>query len=211
MNDFKYVSKEMRKPIKKNLIEIINNVQNYVREKFTFQFKFIGSDPLNMVTCDFSQNVGFDFDIDLSINDEDENYTAQEIRQTIKNAVDKFASQYGYDWCEDSTRVLTIKLKDRENSQIIHSCDIAIVNICEDGRKQYIRYNKKQRNYTWEFSKDGFELEQKIDWLKRNKLWEKTRYYYLKKKNNNLYMQKHSCSLRAEAITEMCQKYGFYQ
>ena len=49
MNDFKYVSKEMRKPIKKNLIEIINNVQNYVREEFTFQFKFIGKRAGNIV------------------------------------------------------------------------------------------------------------------------------------------------------------------
>ena len=127
-------------------------------------------------------------------------------------ALDKVARQYGYDYCEDSTRVLTIKKKDRPNARIIHSCDFAIVYNCGDGRQQYIRYNKDTQTYTWEYQGKGFEaLPGKIDWLKENGYWGELQDYYLEKKNENNNPQKHSRSIYAESITEMCQKKGYFE
>ena len=148
----------------------------------------------------------------IYVNDDEENYTAKQIRQIIKQALDKVARHYGYDYCEDSTRVLTIKVKDRGKSRIVHSCDFAIVNDCEDGRQQYIRYNKVQNNYTWEYQGDGFDgLPDKIEWLRENGLWQQVRDYYIEKKNCNDNPDKHSRSIFAETITEMCQKAGYYE
>lgn len=209
MHDFRYVTKKETAPIKEELTNIIHDVQDCVRDDFTFQFRFIGSSSRNMITYDAKSNIGFDFDVNLEVNDEDENYTAKEIRQIIKKAIDKVARQYGYDYCEDSTRVLTIKKKDRPNSRIIYSCDFAIVYNCEDGRQQYIRYNKDNNNYTWEYRSDGFRLlPQKIDWLKENGYWRELLDYYIEKKNYNNNPDKHSRSLFAEAIAEMCKKKG---
>lgn len=59
------------------------------------------------------------------------------------------APKYGYNHCEDSTRVLTIKKVDKKRCRIVHSCDFAIVNTYEDGKQKYIRFNKP-KNYTWE-------------------------------------------------------------
>ena len=212
MHDFRYVSKKEAAPIKAILLEIIHSTQNLVRDEFTFQYEFVGSASRNMITCDTKSNIGFDFDVNIYVNDDEENYTAKQIRQIIKQALDKVERHYGYDYCEDSTRVLTIKVKDRGKSRIVHSCDFAIVNDCEDGRQQYIRYNKVQNNYTWEYQGEGFDgLPDKIEWLRENGLWQQVRDYYIEKKNCNDNPDKHSRSIFAETITEMCQKEGYYE
>ena len=212
MHDFRYVSKKTAAPVKEELLDIIHEVQDYVRDDFTFQYTFIGSSSRNMITYDAKSNIGFDFDVNIEVNDDDEKYTPKEIRTIIRNALDRVATKFGYDYCEDSTRVLTIKKKDRPNSRIIHSCDFAIVYNCEDGRQQYIRYNKDYQNYTWEYQGEGFDkLPEKIDWLKENDLWNDLKDYYIVKKNRNNNPDKHSRSIFAEAVAEMCQKNGYYE
>ncbi|MBQ9113920.1 MAG: hypothetical protein IJY05_03250 [Clostridia bacterium] len=211
MHDFRYVTKKKAAPVKENLIEIVHKVQDIVRTHFTFQFTFIGSSSRNMITYDAKSNIGFDFDINIEVNDDDEQYTAKEIRTIIHNAIDKVAPHYGYVFCEDSTRVLTIKEKDRRNARILHSCDFAIVNNCEDGNQQYIRFNKDQQYYSWEYQGEGFiALEEKIDWLKEEGYWKELTDYYIKKKNRNNNHNKHSRSIFAESINEMCQKKRYF-
>lgn len=207
MHDFVYVTKASAKPIKNELIQIIHEVQDIVRPHFTFQFRTVGSSRRNMITCDQKSNIGFDFDFDLEINDDDEKYSATEIRHIIKNAIDQVAPRYGYNYCEDSTSVLTIKKVNTFTSRILHSCDFAIVYNCGDGRQQYIRFNKKLNNYTWEYQGQGFKnLEEKITWLKYNGYWGELQDYYLDKKNHNNNQYKHSRSIFAESINEMYQK-----
>lgn len=212
MHDFCYISKKDATKVKAELLDIIHEVQNIVRDKFTFQFTFIGSSSRNMITYDRKSNIGFDFDVNIEVNDAAENYKPKAIRTIIRETLDKVVRQYGYDYCEDSTRVLTIKKKDRPNSRIIHSCDFAIVNNCNSGKQQYIRYNKDHQTYTWENQGVGFEtLSDKINWLNKNGYWGDLRDYYIEKKNGNSNPQKHSRSIYAEAITEMCQKHGYFK
>ena len=37
---------------------------------FTIQYEFIGNVKLNMVTCDVKSNIGFDFDVNIMVNDD---------------------------------------------------------------------------------------------------------------------------------------------
>lgn len=162
---------------------------------------------MNMITFDQKSNIGFDFDFDLGINDEEENYSPDEIRNIMRNAIDQVAPRYGYKHCEDSTRVLTIKKVNIFNSTIEHSCDFALVYNCEDEIQQYIRFNKKNGNYTWEYQSKGFKnLNNKIVLLKQNRLWGELQDYYIDKKNRNNNPDKHSRSILAESINEMYQK-----
>lgn len=73
------------------------------------QFRPVGSSGRNMITYDKKSNMGFDFDLNREINDDEENYEPEDIRHIIKIAIDQVALKYGYKHCEDSTRVLTIK------------------------------------------------------------------------------------------------------
>ena len=85
-----------------------------------------------------------------------------------------------------------------------------IFNNCETGEQQYIRFNKDNQNYTWEYRGNGFvDLPQKIEWIRRNKLWNELKDYYIEKKNNNTNPQKHSRSIFAETVNEICQKHNY--
>ncbi len=208
MHNFVYVTRKSAKPIKNELIQIIHEVQDIVKPYFTFQFKPIGSSSRNMITFDRKSNIGFDFDFDLIINDDNEDYTPDQIRNIMRNAIDQIAPKYGYKHCENSTRVLTIKKVNTFTSQILHSCDFALVYNCKDGRQQYIRFNKKQNNYTWEYQGKGFKyLNSKIAWLKQNDYWNELQDYYIEKKNNNDNTDKHSRSILAESVNEIYQMY----
>ena len=210
MHDFRYVTRNEAKPIKEELYQILYEVQDLVREQFTFKFTTVGSSSRNMITYDVKSNIGYDFDINIEVNDDEQDFGPKEIRTIIRNAIDRVAPRYGYKHCEDSTRVLTIKKVNIWTSSIIHSCDFAIVYNCDDGRQQYIRFNKENNYYSWEFQGKGFVgLEKKFDWLKKEKLWDELLDYYLFKKNTNDNPDKHSRSIFAESINEMCQKNGY--
>lgn len=210
MHDFVYVTRAEAKPVRDELYEIIHEVQDIVREDFTFQFRPVGSasPDINLITRDLKSNIGFDFDFNLEINDDDENYSPEEIRNIMRNAIDRVAPKYGYKHCEDSTRVLTIKKVNTLTSWILHSCDFALVYNCGDGRQQYIRFNKKNGNYTWEYQGKGFKnLNNKIAWLKQHDgYWSELQDYYIDKKNINDNPDKHSRSILAESVNEMYQK-----
>lgn len=210
MHNFIYVPKSETKPVKEEIIHLLTEVQDDIRDQFTFYYRFIGSCSRNMITCDLNRNIGFDFDVNIYPNDPDEKFQPVEIRNIIKNSINKYCHKYKFNCVQDQTIVMTIKNINYINSKILHSCDFAIVFDCDDGRQQYIRHNKSTNKYTWEYRDKGFDkLPDKIDWLKANDLWPELKEYYLYKKNNNTDNNKHSRSLFAESIHEVCQQNGY--
>ena len=217
MHNFESVQKKEWKPIKDELSVIIHKLQSEVRNDFTFQYHFVGSSKRKMITCDRNANTGFDFDVNIEVNDPNEDYSAEEIRNILRKGLDKVTNPYGYptfgyDYTEDSTRVLTIKVKDRVNSCILHSCDFCIIYECDDERQQYIRYNKKQHSYSWEYQPKGYyDIPDKMEWIKKHGLWQQVRDIYLYKKNTNTDDNKKSRSVFSETIHQVCQQNGYYQ
>ena len=76
MYHFEFVNKEQRAPIKNSLIAIITEVQDILRDEFTFRF---------------------DFDVNIEINDDECNFTAKEIKTKLIPAFNKVTPTYGYD------------------------------------------------------------------------------------------------------------------
>ncbi len=209
MYHYEYAKQEDLKPVKEELERIIHLVQDEVRDQFTFRYEYIGSSSRKrkLVTYDPTTNIGFDFDVNLYVNDDDEDYEPEEIRRILFDALKKHAYQYGYNSFENSTSVITIKFVEQFYSRIKHSCDFAIVY---DGNKgqQYIRYNKEQNTFTWEFRSKGFKhLEERADWLKKHKHWNQVRKTYLDLKNTNTNPDKHSRSIYAETINDLYNQY----
>lgn len=203
MYHFKYVPRTKYLPLKKEIIELIKEVQNQVRDKFTFHFEFLGSTKRNMITEDVRSNIGFDFDVNLTVNN-DKNYTPKKIRTILRTALTNVSQKYGYDRCEDSTRVITIVKNSTWNFSIIHSCDFAIVY-----GNQYIRFDKKKNVYEWARQPQGFiNLDKKATKLRKDPAkWNVVTNRYLEKKNENNDHNKHSRSLYAETINEVYDKY----
>ena len=203
MHDFQYVPRTEYQPLKNQIIQILNEVQDEVRDDFTFQYHFIGSTKRKMITRDMKSNIGFDFDVDLTVNDDEEDYDPDEIRNILRNAITKVSRRYGFTKCEDSTRVITIKMTNPWRSTIEHSCDFAIVY-----GNQYIRFNKGTQTYTWEYqSKNHNDIEKRADILKKTGYWDEVRMVYLDKKNYNNNPDKHSRSLYVETINEVYKRY----
>lgn len=211
VHDFKYVPPAEWKPVKERIIDLIHFVQNDVRNRFTFQYQFIGSSSRKMITRDEKSNIGFDFDVNIMVNDDDENYTPKEIKHILMDSFNRFIRRYGYDYCEDSTRVFTIKVKDTHNSCILHSCDFAVVHNYGDKRQEYIRFNKTSHYYSWEEQPQGFyQLPEKEQFCKENYLCQAIRDLYINKKNRNMDRNKKSRSIYAETIHQICQQNGYY-
>lgn len=211
MFHYEYVKKKEWKPIRDNLEEMIHDVQNRMREDnvFTFQYHFIGSSSRNMITCDFSTNKGFDFDVDLEPNDDDENYSPQEIKELFIRYFNQVAYSYGYNCCaENSTRVITIKFVDRRTCRVIHSVDFAIIYHCSKEYVQYIHFNKDDGSYQWKRRKNSKHVEEKANWICSNGYKKDLEDLYLDKKNYNEDIKKKSRSLYAEAVKEIYDYYN---
>lgn len=226
MKHYEYVRKSEYMPVKKELIELINLVQDDLRDKFTFRFDFIGSSSRDMITCDYSTNEGYDFDVNIEVNDPNEEYSAEELKimlmKTFDKVIDKkrgiinvWKSIYSpeYNNCQKGTRVFTIRVYEpfSNNKKIRYGCDFAIVNnFIEHGRKKqkYIHYNKRNCTYSWQLQEKGYDLFEKEQFISKNKLASKLKKLYLDKKNNNTNKNKKSRSLYAEAVNEIYDKYN---
>ena len=215
-HDFHYISKKDPR-VKKayiDILDILKEAQDLLRKKFTFRFDVVGSYKRNMITYDAKSNVGFDFDFNIEVNDD--RYTPKQLKNMLQNAIGAVCVKYGYDFPEDSTRVLTIKMKNRKKSCIIHSCDFAIVNnyIDDEGYKgqEYIHYNKAHNSYIWCEQPEGYYmLPDKVDWIKKNGWQNDMRDLYIEKKNKNNDPNVHSRTIFAVTVHEICQKSGFYK
>lgn len=213
-HDFHYISKHDPKVQEayKNIQAILRETQDLLRPKFTFRFDVVGSYKRNMITCDSKSNVGYDFDFNIEVNDDDEIYKPKQLKNMIQKAIGVVCVKYGYDYPEDSTRVLTIKMKNTRESRILHSCDFAIVNNYIDDeeyeRQEYIHFDKQHENYIWCEQPDGYYmLPEKIDWIKENGLWDvEMRDLYIEKKNKNDNLDVHSRAVFAMTVYEICQK-----
>ena len=214
MYHYEYVTRNEAKPYRDEFENIIHEVQDLLRDEFTFSYDFIGSSSRNMITFDPTTNKGFDFDVNLHINGAYD-YTAEDIKKAVIRAIDKVAVPRGYSNCEDSTRVITLKMKNTYRSRIEYSCDFAIVNDYEDkkGRKhqEYIRLQKETGRYIWNEQNKGYNLEDKIKWIKNQpgNMWNEVLDLYLDKKNMNSDPNKKSRALYAETINEICHKNGY--
>ena len=214
MNHFEYVSKSKYMPVKKELIKIINQVQDELREQFTFDYKFIGSSSRNMITYDPKTNKGYDFDINIEVNDFDEYYSAKELKEILINTFNQVIKlTYPYASCQNNTRVFTIKVYEENpcciniialrSPKIEYSCDFAIVNTINDYQQEYIRFNKNTHEYSWQMQCKGYLLSKKEAYIKKNKLTNELRKIYLYKKNFNTNPNKKSRALYAEAVNEL--------
>ena len=208
MYHFKYVTRKEAEPFRKEIEEIIHNAQDILRGKFTFSYQFIGSSSRDMITYDPKTNKGFDFDVDLFINDAEECFTAKEIREKLKNAIGMASMGKFFEPCKESSRVFTLKkMSVFPDEWKPYSCDFAIVRNRKDKRgrkhKEFIHFRKNTGEYQWNEQQRGYDLEERVEWLRKNKLWNEVRERYLDKKNNNIDLQKKSRALYAETINEI--------
>lgn len=208
--NFKYVTKNEWKETRKALVELIQEVQRKVKPYFSFAYRFVGSSSRNMITRQVDGNIGFDFDCNIELPIDEPEFTAKQYKQIFIQSLNEVCKKYHYDYAEDSSRVVTIKVKDRKNKKVLHSCDFCIVHYYEEDDywfEEFIFFNKKKRNYEWRQQSSEYDLEDKIDEIKENDLWQELRDTYLRRKNKNRDPNKKSRALFAEAVNEVYNRF----
>lgn len=202
-HSYQYVEAAQYEPVQKRLIELINEVQGYLKNSFPFEYNFIGSCARGMITIDPTTNTGYDFDLNIRFENY-QKYTAKQLKTTLMDAFNRFVLKYGYDYCEDSTRVITIKVKDHNNSKIVHSADFCIVADLPNNRMKIVKNDKKVGSYHWQvLGQYPQELFDRADYLRDHLLWDKVKKLYLQKKNANIDPNVKSRSIYSMTINEL--------
>ena len=146
---YEYVTKAEYKPVKKEIEVIIQKVQAYIREHYEtkFQYQLIGSGKRHLITRVVNGNGGYDFDYNLIIS-QPKKIKSNIIKHQFMNAFAYAVKGTKFSAPQDSTSAITIKVKDKKHSKILHSCDFAIIyyeNNIETNGYYYLKNNKVQK------------------------------------------------------------------
>lgn len=210
MEKYEYVTKKEYSPVRREIEKIIGKVKKIMEneEDTTFYYDLIGSGNRYLITRLKNGNKGFDFDYNLVIDTPtDFTWRAKEVKLGFIRAFNKALKGTGYKFAEDSTSVITIKKVDTCNSKIIHSCDFAIIYYVdeEDFDKGYYYINNyKNGGYGFVHKKQTLNVDSMLyeieDYYDAGEGWNKVRNEYIKLKNRNNDINKHSFILYFEAI-----------
>lgn len=210
MSKYEYVSKSEYAPVRKELEQIINRVQVYMRKNYelTFQFRLVGSGQRHLVTRIKGGNRGYDFDYNLILTPPDDGYLyrAKVIKDEFMTAFRAALQGTKYSFPQDSTSSITIKVYDRGKTKIEHSCDFAIIYYdSNDGIDGYyfLRNHKPQQSYQFAFRPSNFDIDEKVQEIIADDGWADIEDEYLLLKDINEGNRKHSFSLYAEAVNNV--------
>lgn len=209
MSEYEYVSKSEYAPVRRELEQIINRLQDEMRKSYglTFQFRLIGSGQRHLVTRIKGGNKGYDFDYNLILTPPEDGYCyiAKVIKQQFMDALKIALKGTKYSFPKDSTSSITIKVVDKNGKKIEHSCDFAIIYYGNsDGYDgyYYLRNNKPQQSYQFVFRTFNSNIDEKVRKIIEDNGWPYIKEEYLLLKNING-SKKPSFSLYAEAVNNV--------
>ena len=210
MSKYEYVSKDEYRPVREELEDIIKKTQKILRKNagITFRFELIGSGSKHLITRIKNGNKGFDFDYNIIVNyDDGEMWKADYARKEFTKALDEAIRGTQYDHPQNTEVAITIKVKNTKKSKILHSCDFAVVYYPQEntGGHKYAKLDLKTSKSNWENRQYTKNYHIKLDWLKENVggYWDIIKKEYIKLKDNNNDINKHSFQLFYEAVNNV--------
>ena len=180
MCEFKFVSKNEYIKYKGIINEIISFTQKELKNKFTFNYQFVGPCTKNMVTKCEEKYIGYDFNVRIIINNND--LEAEDVKFMVMKSLNIYLNQYGYDKCIDDQKGIDIYLTDPNYLVLKHNLFIEIRRNNLD-KVQYI-YKQPNGNYCWHKETSGaLSLNDKYNLLTECGLKEFIKYQYIKRRN----------------------------
>lgn len=203
---YRLVDQKTCKTLRIKCEEILRGVQNELKNYFTFQFLLIGSGERKLVTQ--NDNGVFDFDYNLIIMRDKKGLINEpkRIKDLFLQAFNKTNPDLGFSFPENSTSVITSKLK--LNNEIHFSFDCAIMCEGNNGNMYKIVFDKPDR-YIWNEIKNTKDFNAKYRFLKSQGEFENIKELYLAKKNDYLSrrIQRTSFAILSETVNEIMQNY----
>ncbi len=182
---FKYVDKEERRQLSEVCEEILFSVQRSVRSYFSFEFSLIGSGMKKLITKN-GDNGHFDLDYNIILKKDKMNLSSSpdKIRQIFLEAFNLFNSQFGFNYAQDSTSVITSKLVYK--SKLYFSFDVAVLKEGNNGNYYKLIYDKHSNRYIWNEVKLSKDYMVKFKAIKDEGYWPQFKIRYLELKNMHL-------------------------
>lgn len=169
-------------------MEILNKVQDLLRDFFTFDIRLIGSGEKRLVTQNGNEPFDLDYNLFIKRDKQDLIDNPKKMKQLFRDAFKEVLSNYisNYNHVEDSTSVVTVIVFDK-------SCDIRFkfdVAILVDGDDGYAyKLVKDGNNYIWNRLPNSKDYAEKYLAIKKNNLYLDFKKRYLRLKNMHLSRQ----------------------
>jgi len=164
--------------------EVIREVQNAVRSYFTFDIRLIGSGDKKLVTQNTADG-NFDLDYNLILQ-RDKQGIINDPKRIKQLFIDKFnavARQHGFEYANDSTSVITVRLV--KDKRLKFSFDVAILAEGPSGAFHRLTHDKGTGRYIWNEVRHSKNYVDDFQWIKENK-WKEFMNEYLRLKNHHL-------------------------
>mgnify|MGYP001075900585 CR=1 FL=1 len=192
------------KELAKWCMEVLHEVQDEVREYFTFDIRLIGSGDKRLVTQNGNGSFDLDYNIILQKDKKGLLNNPKQIKEIFakrfKYVLEKYVSDYSY--VSDSTSVITAKLV--RNNQLAFSFDVAILVEGDDGYFYRLINDKNTGRYIWNQVKQSADYLERFQAIKENGYWNMFKQRYLELKNMHLRRQDEvkSFSIFLETLNE---------
>lgn len=190
------------------LVQLINN-----EGKMKVEANLVGSGAKGLVTQNANEPV--DLDYNLVILDFGDFTALREVKEYERKMFNVVLTRNGWGDCRDSTSVLSTEQRVfKEGNSTPFSIDLAIV--CRESNGSWYRLihekgiNSYHDRYFWNEGPHSSGLEQKVQDLKSNNLWEEVRGCYIDKKNFYLTSNDYnhpSFVCYIEAVNEVYSRY----
>ncbi|MFA7157315.1 MAG: hypothetical protein WC123_06475 [Bacilli bacterium] len=183
--------------------KIIINVQDQLREYFTFSFNIVGSGKSKLIMTDSNGKADLDYNIVIQRCNQEFINDPKNIKNLFMQALNNIAPQYELKKISDSKSVITTYCGKQDG--INFSFDIAILIDGNDGFIYKLVADKSDTiRYIWNKVPKSKDFDYKYVYLKQNGYWADIKKIYEIKKNDNP-TEKPSFSLLIETINEIIQ------
>jgi len=202
-----YVTKAELKPWHKLFIGWIDKIREDVRKKgVTFECVLVGSAKRHLVIK--HHNKGFDLDFQIIIRKNKKKIDCKELKEMLIDLFNDVIDD-DFNYCEDSTSSIEIKMVDQNNSAIKVSYDVVIIRKIKANEKEeteILRHHKDTDTWKFELLKDMTNASKQFKKINGNQMWQNLRERYYSKKTKNKDGKK-SFQLLHEAVNETLDKF----
>ena len=192
--------------------DLINQLVQLINSEDTLyvEANLVGSGAKHLETQNNNEPIDLDYNLvildtnGLNIND------CREIKKYVRNSFNVVLKNNGWGDCKDSTSALSTERRHfKQGNKTEFSIDLAIIT--EDRESWYRLIHEKtgfvnNDRYYWNEGPDSKGLTKRVEWIKKNDLWNEVRDAYLNKKNLYLKRGDHnhpSFNVYIEAVNEV--------
>lgn len=204
---YRYALQDEVKELSEWCLNILHEMQNEMRDYFTFDIRLIGSGEKRLVTQ--NEEECFDLDYNLILQRD-----KQELLDNPKKIKDLFVARFNkvleryvrdYSHVSDSSSVITIRII--HDNRLRFSFDVAIIVEGDDGFFYRLTNDKNSKRYIWNKVKNSNNYFERFQQVKKKGLFPQFKERYLELKNMHLRQQDDvkSFSIFLETLNEFYQ------